>query len=444
MAQETPIEARIAELKSELARLVAESKAETPRHRRLFRLTVRRIEEIVRKRLVGFYADGGNLYLDFKSPPGANWVFRFKRNGVAHDIGLGSYTAGVTSLAEARELAEAHRKKLRAGIDPLAERQAARAAQKAERTKTMTFKQCAEAYIKAFEVTWTNPAHAKQWPSSLEAYAYPIIGDLPVAAIDTPLAMKVLEPIWYDKGETASRVRQRCEKITGWAMTAGYRPDGDNPWRWLNHIENLLPARSATASGKHHAAIPYAELPGFMAQLAQDDGIGALALQVVILVCLRTDEALKAQWDEFDFALKVWIVPAERMKMRREHRIPLSEPVLEILRKLKQLSVSNFVFAVRRHHPIARGTMLQILKRMGRTETVHGFRSTFSDWCAERTNFPSELREMALAHAVGNKVEAAYRRGDLFQKRRQLMAAWATFALSPPAKGEVVPLNRPA
>jgi integrase len=436
------IETRIDELRAELAQLTALKKVGARQHRYRDRLSVKRIEEIVQKKLIGFHADGGNLYFDFKSPPGANWVFRFKRNGVAHDMGLGRWPH--VTLAAARKLAKEAHNKLGAGVDPLAEKRAVKLALKLERTKTMTFRQCAEAYIKAFEVKWTNARHAAQWSSSLQRFVFPKAGGLPVAAIDTPLVMKVLEPIWYDKPETASRVRQRVEKIIGWAMTAGYRADGDNPARWRNHLENLLPARSATASGKHHAALPYAELPSFMTRLSRDDGVGALALKITIMVCLRTDEALKAKWDEFDLVEKVWTVPAARMKTRREHRIPLAEPVLEVLHELKKLPPSDFVFAANRRRPAAPGVMLQTLKRMGCTATTHGFRSTFSDWCAERTNFPSELREMALAHAIGSKVEAAYRRGDLFQKRRQLMAAWARFATSPPAKGEVVPLNRPA
>lgn len=432
--------ARIAELKAELAELVAATQDRPDRHRPVHRLTVRRIEEIVRRKVLGFHADGNNLYLDFKSPPGANWVFRYKRDGVAHDLGLGSWTAGV-SLAEARALAEDCRKKLRAGGDPLAARRAKRAAQQAERAKAMTFKQCAEAYIAAFQVNWTNPRHRQQWPISLADHVYPTIGALPVAVIDTGLIMRVLEPIWYDKPETARRVRARIELILGWATTSGYRT-GENPARWAAHLKNLLPARAEATLDKHHPAMPYAELPGFMARLSQEGAVGMLALRVAILTVLRTNEVLGARWAEFDLDEKVWIVPAERMKMRREHRIPLAELVLEILRKLQRLPPSEFVFAVHPRRPIGPTSMLVSLKRLGRAETVHGFRSTFSDWCAERTNFASDLREMALGHAIGNKVEAAYRRGDLFQKRRQLMDAWAKFATSPASEGNVVPLAR--
>jgi integrase len=409
------------------------------RHRYGDRLTVRQIETLS---VPGFYADGKNLYLDFKDPPGKNWVFRFKRGGRARDMGLGPYPD--VGLAEARELAEECRKKLRSGIDPLAERQAGRAAAKIERAKALSFRQCAEMCIKAFEVEWTNAKHLAQWHQSLEAYVYPIIGALPVAEIDTPLVMKVLEPIWYTIGPTASRVRGRTEKILGWAATSGYRPKGENPARWKDHLENLLPARSAAASGKHHAALPYAELPSFMGRLSQEDGVVALALWITILTCVRSDEVRLAKWSEFDLVAMVWIVSAERMKTRREHRVPLTDPVVEALRKLQRFPPSDFVFAANRHRPIAPGAMLQTMKRMGYSQTVHGFRSTFSDWCAEQTNFASELREMTLAHAVGNKVEAAYRRGDMFAKRRQLMNAWAKFATGPAPKGEVVPLNRQA
>lgn len=433
------VEARIAELQAELARLTAATKQSTDRHRQSHRLTVRRIETIARLGLAGFHADGDNLYLDAKSLPGINWVFRFKRGGVAHDMGLGPWP--LVGLAEARELALDCRRKLRAGIDPLTERQAARAAQKAERAKVMTFKQCAEAYIAAFEANWKNAKHAAQWPATLENYAYPVIGALPVASIDTALVVRVLSPIWYDKAETASRLRGRIERILGWAATSGFRPRSENPARWRDHLDHLLPARSAVAPGKHHAALPWAKLPDFMACLAREEGLGALALRFTILTCTRTSEALGARWDEISLDDKLWIIPPERMKAGKEHRIPLADATMEILRTVQCLPPSPFVFPANRRRPVSSMIMLMTLRRIGRTDlTVHGFRSTFSDWCAERTNFPSELREMALAHAIGNKVEAAYRRGDLFAKRRQLANAWAKFATSPAPEGKVVPL----
>jgi integrase len=255
--------------------------------------------------------------------------------------------------------------------------------------------------------------------------------------------MKIIEPIWYDKAETASRVRGRIERVLGWAATSGYRPKGENPARWKDHLDNLLPKRSAVAPGKHHAALPWAKLPAFMARLAEEEGLGALALRFVILTCTRTSEALGARWNEISLGDKLWIIPAARMKAAKEHRLPLADATMEILRTLHRLPPSPFVFAASKFRPVSSMIMLMTLRRMGRGDlTTHGFRSTFSDWCAERTNFASELREMALAHAIGNKVEAAYRRGDLFAKRRQLANAWAKFATSPApaAEGKVVPL----
>jgi integrase len=442
MAEETPIEARIDELKAELARLKAltrtKTKTKMPRRRQVERLTVRRIEEIVRKVLAGFHADGKNLYFDFKSPPGANWVCRWKRDGVAHDMGLGSWP--LVSLAKARELRDECLRKLGAGIDPLAERREARAAARAVRAKAMTFKQCGDAYIAAHEAGWRNAQHAAQWPSSLAAHAYPMFGDLPVAAIDTALVMKALQPIWTSIPETASRVRGRIEAILGWATTAGYRT-GENPARWKGHLENLLPKKSKVVRVKNHPALAYTELPAFMAELGRLDGIGSLALQFCILTAARTGEVLGARWDEINFVEKLWIIPASRMKAGKEHRVPLSDAALTILLLLKRLPSSPFVFAANRRRSVSSSTMLETLKRMGRVDlTVHGFRSTFADWCSERTHFPSELREMALAHAIGNRVEAAYRRGDLFRKRCQLMDAWARYASGPAPEGKVVPL----
>jgi integrase len=429
--------ARIAALEAELKSLkgVAAPPAEPRRRREKSRLSNRRIETL---KAPGFYADGDNLYLDYKEPPSKNWVFRYKRDGWARDMGLGPWP--LVSLAEARELALDARRKLRAGIDPIDEKRDARLAAKLERAKAMTFKQCAEGYIGAHEKGWKNAKHAAQWPATLQSYAYPVFGDLPVAAVDTALVMKAIEPIWLTKTETASRTRGRIESILDWATTAGYRT-GENPARWKGHLENLLAAKAKVAPVKNLAALPWAELPTFfLTELARQDGIGALALKFTILTAARTSEALYARWDEINLADKLWTIPAERMKAGREHRVPLAAPVLEILAILQRLPPSPFVFAANRRRPVSNMVMLMTLRRMGRGDlTTHGFRSSFSDWCAEKTSFPSEVREMALAHAVGNKVEAAYRRGDLFERRRQLMDAWAEFATSPAPAGEVVP-----
>lgn len=377
-------------------------------------------------------------------------MFRYKRNGRARDFGLGPFP--LISLAEARELAVDRQRKLRTGIDPVDERRAARLAQKLERATAMTFQQSAEAYIAAHEKSWKSPKHAAQWPATLENYVYPIFGKLPVATVDTGLVMKVLEqlievrdghrePLWLARTETASRLRGRIEAVLDWATTRGYRI-GENPARWKGHLENLLPKKSKVAPVKNHPALRYGELPSFMTDLAQQDGIGALALRFCILTAARTSEVLKAQWAEFSLTDKLWTIPAARMKAGREHRVPLSASALEILAVLKKLPATPYVFPANRARPVSNMIMLMTLRRMERGDlTVHGFRSTFSDWSAERTNFPSEVREMALAHQVDDKVEAAYRRGDLFQKRRALMDAWAKFATSPSAQGAVVPLH---
>jgi integrase len=289
---------------------------------------------------------------------------------------------------------------------------------------------------------WRNPKHAAQWPATLGTYAYPVFGDLPVGQVDTALVMKALEPIWNEKTETASRLRGRIEAVLGWATTSGYR-SGDNPARWRGHLENLLAKKSKVAPVEHHAALSYAELPDFMTEMHQQEGIAAQALQFTILTAARTGEVIGATWPEIDFKQCLWTIAAQRMKARREHRVPLSEPALAILQAMNAVRSGKYVFPGNRSdRPLSNMAMAMLVRRMGRADlTVHGFRSTFSDWCAERTAFPAEVREMALAHVVGDKVEAAYRRGDLLKKRFQLAEAWARFCAAPPAAGEVVPMR---
>jgi len=430
----TPLAQQIGDLEEELARLKAKAAGPT-KHRQLNRLNTRRLDTLKNP---GFYADGGNLYLDFKDPPSRNWVFRYKRNGRARDYGLGAYP--VVTLEEARELAIDCRRKLRAGVDPVDERRQQRLAQKLERAKAMSFRQCAEAYIATHEAGWRNAKHAAQWPQTLQTYVYPVFGTLPVAAVDTALVMKVLNPLWTTRTETASRVRGRIESALDWAATSGYRT-GENPARWKGHLENLLPKKSKVAPVKNFAALPYPELPAFLAALDEQEGIGALALRFTILTCVRTKEALEAPWDEINFTEKLWTIPPDRMKGGREHRVPLSGPALEILAMLQKLPPSPFVFPANRRRPVSKMVMLMTLRRLQRSDlTVHGFRSTFSDWCAERTAFASEVREMALAHKISNAVEAAYRRGDLFEKRRELTRVWAAYCTGPAPAGEVVDL----
>jgi integrase len=340
--------------------------------------------------------------------------------------------------AKAREL----RKQVLDGEDPIAARDARHQAAAMASATGMTFQACAEAYIEAHRAGWRNPKHAAQWPSTLQTYAYPVFGSLPVQAVDTGLVMKAVEPLWATKTETASRVRGRIESVLDWAAARGYR-DGQNPARWRGHLENLLPARSKVARVEHHAALPYAEIAEFMAELREQEGVAALALELTILTAARTGEVLGARWDEINPDGGLWIVPAERMKAGREHRVPLSDAAMKIIEKMAAIRLSDYIFPGQRtSRPLSQMAMLMLLRRMGRGDlTAHGFRSTFSDWCAEQTNFPSEVREMALAHTVSDKVEAAYRRGDLFQKRRELAEAWSQYCDGEePSKGNVVRL----
>jgi integrase len=341
-------------------------------------------------------------------------------------MGLGSLDD--VSLAEARELAINSRRMARQGGDPIEARRAARMGTKLDAATKETFKACADRYIEAHKAGWRNEKHAAQWPATLGAYVYPVFGDLAVQAVDVALVLKAVEPIWTTRPETASRVRGRIESVLDWATARGYR-QGDNPARWRGHLENLLPAPSKVRRVEHHPALPYAEIGSFMAALREQEGIAARALEFVILTASRTGEVVGARWGEFDFAERLWTIPAERMKAGREHRVALSDAALAIAKRMAEARQSDFVFPGHRiTRPLSNMAMLMLLRRMGRDNlTVHGFRSTFRDWSAERSNFPSEVAEMALAHVVGDRVEAAYRRGDLFEKRRQLAEAWATY-----------------
>jgi integrase len=388
----------------------------------------------------GFYADGHGLYLRAGPTGGKSWVFRYRRDGRLHDMGLGA--THTVSLVEARLKALGLRQQRLTGIDPLAAKRETAARERASSARAITFRECAESYIRAHRAGWKSAKHAAQWPSTLEMYVYPVFGSLPVQAVDVALVMKALEAIWLTKPETASRVRGRIEAVLDWATVREYRK-GENPARWRGHLESLLPEKSKVSKVEHHAALSYAELGAFVAELRQQGGIAARALEFTILTATRTGEVTGAHWDEFNLAERLWVVPAERMKAGKEHRVPLSDAALTIIERMAESRAGDVVFPGGKGAALSNMGMTMLLRRMGRGDiTVHGFRSTFSDWCSERTNFSAEVREMALAHAVGDKVEAAYRRGDLFPKRRQLMAAWAKFcAAAPAATGEVVPLR---
>jgi integrase len=357
-------------------------------------------------------------------------------------MGLGGYPT--VSLAAARQLAEAQRRQRAEGADPIEMRKAVSVAAKAEAAKRMTFKDCAEAYIGTHSVTWKNAKHAQQWPATLGTYAYPVIGDLQVQDVDTAGVVSVLTRIWREKPETATRLRGRMERILDWARVSGFR-SGENPARWRGHLDQLLPQRAKLAKVRHHPALPYKETSALMARLREQEGTAALALQFTILTAARTGETIGARWDEIDFEAKVWAVPAERMKAGQLHRVPLPAAALKILERLKGRSVSGYIFpGGKKEAGLSNMAMLKLLQRMGRSDlTVHGFRSTFKDWAAEQTSFPREVSEAALAHAIEDKVEAAYRRGELMEKRRRLMEAWAAYCDRLPAEaGNVPPVRR--
>jgi integrase len=395
----------------------------------------------------GFYPDGGGLYLQVTDASARSWIYRFMLHGRPRSMGLGS--ASIFSLAEARDKAGECRKLRAAGIDPIDARRERDGAARIEAARAMTFKACAGAYIEDHAKGWRNAKHGDQWRNSLTTYAYPVIGALPAQGVDVALITKILRPIWATKTETANRVRGRIEAVLDWATANGYRR-GDNPARWRGHLDKLLPARSKVQKVKHHAALPYDELGAFMAELRGQVGIAPTALQFAILTATRTSETIGARWEEIDLDAGIWTVPADRIKMGKEHRIPLSVPALALLKARRReqnegdLPDGGYVFPGGKPKlPLSNMAMLELLRRMGRDDlTVHGFRSSFKDWASERTNFPAEVSEMALAHAIDNKTEKAYRRGDLFEKRRRLMAEWAKFCATVKTSADVVPLMR--
>lgn len=387
----------------------------------------------------GRHADGGGLHLMVKDTGARSWVYRFMLKGKSRDIGLGPAGPGGISLADARDLATALRLKVKAGIDPLEERQRAdaeaKAAKQAAKVAGITFKAMAETHIAANKESWRNAKHRQQWENTLNTYAYPVFGDLPVAEVDTPHVLKVLEPIWREVPETASRLRGRIETVLDSAKARGYR-QGENPARWRGHLAQILSARTKLSRG-HHKAMPYDAIPAFVEQLQGREAVAALALEFVILTAARTGEVIAAEWREVDLAKAIWTVPAERMKAGKEHRVPLSPRAVEILEQTKQLG-GKYLFRGGQRAKLSSMAMAMLLRRMKQNVTVHGFRSAFRDWAAECTGFSHEVAEMALAHTIGNAVERAYRRGDLFDKRRRLMADWAIYCASGAPSGDNV------
>lgn len=345
-------------------------------------------------------------------------------------MGLGPYP--LFSLSEARERARAGLKLKHDGVDPLEAKHAERRAKKLEASKAITFRQAAEKYIAAHKAGWRNGKHAGQWTSTLATYAEPIIGALPVSVIDTSLVLKVLEPIWTAKPETASRLRGRIESVLDWSKVRGYR-DGENPARWKGHLDHLLPARGKFAKPKHHAALPWKGVGAFMVELRKQNGTAARALEFTILTAARTNETIGATWSEIDLMSKTWTIPGARMKAGGEHRVPLSNDAIAVLKEMVKQGREGFVFKSGKAG-LSNMAMLKLVQdadRMNRPGvTVHGMRSAFRDWCAE-TGKPSDIAEAALAHTPGGKVIQAYQRGDLLDRRRALMTQWATFCAKP-------------
>ncbi|WP_366656651.1 integrase arm-type DNA-binding domain-containing protein [Fodinicurvata sp. EGI_FJ10296] len=388
--------------------------------------------KVATAKVPGRYADGGNLFLLVKPGGAKSWVFRYKVNYRERQMGLGP--VDLVSLADAREKALSYRRQLADGIDPQEHRRDEKAAAEKESARAITFETAAESYIEAHEAAWRNEKHKGQWRSTLKTYAYPVFGDKPVADVDTGLVLQAIEPIWSTKPETASRLRGRIESVLDWAAVDGLR-EGLNPARWRGHLQNRLPAKAKVRKVEHHAALPYAELPAFMATLREQVGTSARALEFAILTVARTSEVLGATWDEIDLDRDggaVWTIPADRMKAGKEHRVPLPPAAARIVQDMGTMfGRTGYVFpGQRKGKPLSNMAFLMLLRRMGRGDlTAHGFRSTFRDWVAETTSYPSEIAEQALAHIVGSAVERAYRRGDVFEKRRALMADWINFSV---------------
>lgn len=409
--------------------------------RRVRILNARQVEKATEP---GYYFDGAGLYLQIAKGGSKSWILRYALNGKAREMGLGSLVT--FSLAEARLRATEQRQLIADGIDPIAARQARLQASRLAQANTITFDQAAAAFIEANESGWRSDKHGEQWRNTLATYASPVIGDLPVSAITTPLILQILHPIWATKTETATRVRGRIEKVLDWAKVQGYRT-GDNPAAWRGHLSEALPKPSRVANAGHHAALPWAEMGEFMKALRAMPGAASLATQLIILTATRTSEVIEAKWSEFDLDAGLWVIPRARMKGFREHRVPLSSQAISVLNQIKwDNHASDYLFPnAKLEKPISNMACLSVLKRMGRTDlTVHGFRSTFRDWAAESTAYPRDVCEMALAHAIEDKSEAAYRRGDLLEKRTLLMADWGAWCDAYVASSQATPASTPS
>lgn len=410
---------------------------------RAHKLSPKKVEN---EKVAGLYGDGAGLWLKVTPMGSKSWIMRYTSGGRERWAGLGPWPD--VSLADARELAADFRKKVRAGIDPLEEKREEKEATRAASAKAVTFDWCAEQYISAHRAGWKNAKHVDQWRNTLATYASPDIGAMDVAKLDTGHIIKILtkDELWTAKPETASRLRGRIESVIAWATARKFRY-GENPAAWKGHLDNLLPRRSKVAEVKHHAALPWLEMGAFMAELRKQEGIGAQALEFAILTAARSGEVRGMTWGEVDLDAGIWICPGSRMKARKEHRVPLTKQAITLLNSRRgntNPAADELVFpGVRSGKPLSDMTLTAVLKRMGRADlTAHGFRSSFRDWAAEATNYPREMAEMALAHTVGDKVEAAYRRGDMFEKRRRLMADWSKHCDAIQKASDVIPIQR--
>jgi integrase len=393
--------------------------------------------QVQRLRKAGKHPDGGGLYFIIHKGGSRSWAFRYGRQGAIW-IGLGP--AHSVSLAEVRERAKALRLQLLDGVDPLAAKRGEKQAARVASARTMTFDQCLDSYHEAHKAGWRNPRHVREWLASMRSHASPILGTLPVADIDTALVCRVIEPLWVNKTATAARIRSRIEAVLDWSKVRGFR-QGENPARWKGHLDHLLPDHHAVKGTKHFAALPYAEVPSFLARLREQDSTEARCLEFLILTAARLAQACEATWAEVNLAERTWTISGPRMKARRDHRVALSDRAMAILgRQRADYPTSIYVFPRKGGRlPLATRLVWATCKRVAKTDvSVHGFRSSFRDWVAEQTSYPREVAELALAHRVGTEVERAYMRSDLLQRRRALQEDWSAYCASTPIAPDLV------
>lgn len=411
-------------------------------------LTVKTVDKLVRHGEPGLTNDGAGLYLKVGRSGAASWIYRFKLDGKSRDMGLGALSH--CALPDARRLASDARALVKSGIDPINARNESNIGVASEPAVAVTFQQAAEEYVEAHKAGWKSAKHAQQWTNTLTTYAYPKMAEKAVCDIDTDDVLDVLRPIWLSKAETASRVRNRIELVLDAAKARNLR-QGENPARWRGHLDKLLAKRKVTDKC-NHAALPWTEIPRFYAALCECNDLSSLAIRLTVLCAVRTNETLGARWSEFDLDEALWSIPAARMKRSKVHRVPLSEEAVRVLKQLQAQQKNAYVFpGMKDNKPLSNLAMLMKLRRMdassintggcgwrntaGQVITMHGFRSSFRDWAAEATSFQNIVPEMALAHSIGNAAEAAYRRGDLLEKRRELMSLWAAYCCSGQSAG---------